>query len=989
MFTIEGVNQKNFNSIMRRSLVWRCKARFEDPHVIDAAYPDISKDGVFRKDPDLEAFLTSGPAVAAALQMQHAFEMEYSKEECVRMIEEFVTWGGDFGLTEATMRKACSLPPRDVTAATTRAAAVIDVEEPDEDKEEDAKWAALRAGVFEFLLGKKKLQATSSMFIHFRCPQGPNVSKAQILDALVARRFALKCPGVGRGSAAGGAMPVISWRVPLEKVIDHRNRECVITLQERCNVHNLENYLHGCAHRRGNVVILAEAWQKLSRQKLSKPGRPDPDALKKKNEMQDRAKKLLEAEASGDRLLERLSGPAPKRRRGKSSNVDVKVEDNHVVEMSCAYRYSGLATLRGRKQVADIGAQKFTRRVQQVLLPETRDLDIENSLFTIMPQLLQKMELDPGMPAETWEALEACWKDRSGLCSSKLQTSTIEGKQLLVSMFYGGGCPKHLQRLDFVHEFQKAAIYCKWLAASALPEEYVELVKDEAKKNPEASLLSYLYFACEDFILSHWADFLVKTVAPNHLSLHFDGVRISTVSELDVDQLCRDSEQYVERVTGFQIQIREKKHKNIVQLLKDKAAVVKDPRFDAAHVLRQPGNCIPHSIACLQTIESAKEDLLASADDPLNVHMRQRGCRTYAQCVDMLGCNLCPSLLPVGDLPDGAFLLHSENGGLPHCVAVYRSMEEGGPVGVTVWDNDCTLEMSDASFQSAVLEGIDSATCVFFNLVSAPVERQADAAETHLLELSAGACRMEAVKDLDESDEEQSQGLLADHSEVEHVGEDGKEIPCHDFQWLDDAGVVVVEDFLLESLCGEVRDAVAKASSAPSRGMARCLLCPFRAFDRKAQLLTHLQRYHNRKQQYCASGTKQLRLVLALHDADQLQRQCGKNYLQRSAMCLRSSIRPMLSTKQNAIDKKIRLLLDGSGPKVVHADYLKAGLLSARRVGRLWYTHAFAEQVWQEMLLQQGKAGHGQVQFCIGCTCLCVCVSHHGLRHRRCGPGFS
>ena len=93
MFAFQDVEQKNFNSIMRRSLVWRCKARFEDPHVIEAAYPDIHKDGVFKKDPDLEAFLTSGPAVAAGLQLQHAFEMDHGKDQCIDMIEQYVSWG--------------------------------------------------------------------------------------------------------------------------------------------------------------------------------------------------------------------------------------------------------------------------------------------------------------------------------------------------------------------------------------------------------------------------------------------------------------------------------------------------------------------------------------------------------------------------------------------------------------------------------------------------------------------------------------------------------------------------------------------------------------------------------------------------------------------------------------------------------------------------------------------------------------------------------
>ena len=72
------------------------------------------RDGIFPKDPDLKQFLTSGPAILAALQIQNAFEMKYGKDECERLIEDYAYWGGDQGLTEQTMREACGMPPRDV-----------------------------------------------------------------------------------------------------------------------------------------------------------------------------------------------------------------------------------------------------------------------------------------------------------------------------------------------------------------------------------------------------------------------------------------------------------------------------------------------------------------------------------------------------------------------------------------------------------------------------------------------------------------------------------------------------------------------------------------------------------------------------------------------------------------------------------------------------------------------------------------------------------
>ena len=938
MFTFEDVDQRNFNSIMRRSLVWRCKARFEDPHVIEAAYSDIGQDGVFKKDPDLEAFLTSGPAVAAGLQLQHAFEMEHSKDECVDMIEQYVSWGGDYGLTETTMRKACKLPPRDVRDVTSRAGAVIQLDDPDEDKEEADKWTAVRFGMMEFLLTNKKVHANVTAVRTFKCVGGPNVSKGDLLDGLVARRFAMKCAGVGRGAPQGATMPLISAKTTLESIVDHRNLTCNVELPEVYDIAALDTYLHGCMHRRENVEILAETWQRLSKQRLNRAGRPDPYDLHKKEKMQEKAAKLLQAEKDGDKLLEKFKGPSPKRRRVKGAEEDVKVEGSR--EITCSYHYSGLGTARGRKHVDGTGAQKFTRRVQQILLPDTHDLDIENAIFTIMPQLLNRLELEPRMPEDCWEALRSCWTDRAGVCS-KLGMSTGEGKHLLVSMFFGAGCPKSLQKHDFVHEFQKAAIFCKWVAAGVMPEEYKTLQQDEKKKNPEASLLSHLYFACEDFLLTHWLDFLQTTMKPRHVSLHFDGVRIASMPGLNVEDLCRQCEKHIQKSTGFDVHIREKKHRSILQLLRENAANVENPKFESDHVLRKAGNCIPHSIACLQPLDRDKEVLLQDDGHPGNVHMQHRGCRTYQQCMDMLGCNLSPILLIDGKIPTGGFLLHVENGGAPHCVAVRRDESNAN---VTVWENDCVLHISHMQFSRAVLEGTDHSTCAFFGLGTdiIAMDDGETTAELHLLGMSAGA---PPAQNLDESDDEEFGPRVGEAPSIQG------------FEWLDDQGQVTVEAVLLEEMKKEIAGYIDKAKNnaiKPHQGAYACPACAFRSFDRCSRVAQHLSKYHTQRNQFSCSGTKQLRVALAIHDADMLAQQRKGSYLQRSAQALRNSIRPKLSPHINAIDRSIRLLLDASGPKFVHVDSLV--MQQARQVGRLWYTHAFAERIFQEMLLQHGKA---------------------------------
>ena len=115
-----GVTESNFNSILRRSFVYRINARFvEGSHLTDAMYRDHRLDGIYPSDPTLHRFVVSPPAVGAAIRMQHAFEALHSQADCLRLIDAYCNQGGDLGLTEQTMRIACGLPPREPPASGT------------------------------------------------------------------------------------------------------------------------------------------------------------------------------------------------------------------------------------------------------------------------------------------------------------------------------------------------------------------------------------------------------------------------------------------------------------------------------------------------------------------------------------------------------------------------------------------------------------------------------------------------------------------------------------------------------------------------------------------------------------------------------------------------------------------------------------------------------------------------------------------------------
>ena len=185
-----------------------------------------------------------------------------------------------------------------------------------------------------------------------------------------------------------------------------------------------------------------------------------------------------------------------------------------------------------------------------------------------------------------------------------------EGKHMLTAILYGGTPPQKVAKSDFVQRLQRASIWYRWLAASLLVSEYEALCADTSKKNPESSILSALYFACEDYVLSSWYGFLMRRYSPKHLSLHFDGVRISAMDGVSAEDLCKQSESHIQDDTTFVVNIKEKKHLTILCGLKAKASEVMESKFPMSHLLTSSGNCIPHALACLGALrETAMEKL--------------------------------------------------------------------------------------------------------------------------------------------------------------------------------------------------------------------------------------------------------------------------------------------------------------------------------------------------------------------------------------------
>ena len=69
---------------------------------------------------------------------------------------------------------------------------------------------------------------------------------------------------------------------------------------------------------------------------------------------------------------------------------------------------------------------------------------------------------------------------------------------------------------------------------------------------------------------------------------------------------------------------------------------------------------------------------------------------------------------------------------------------------------------------------------------------------------------------------------------------------------------------------------------------------------------------------------------------------------------LRKTVKPALSKKVNLIDKHIRLVYTGDGPQYVNEEAIN-DTIPVRRVRDLYFTMEFANQLWKESILSNGK----------------------------------
>ena len=207
---------------------------------------------------------------------------------------------------------------------------------------------------------------------------------------------------------------------------------------------------------------LLELMEKQLPQTTEQPGE-QPDTAKAKERLPRRAIRKKSSVAA-------LEASSPGQSTSSSSGVrpaNPFEAGDGFVELDVTYRYK-LPCVRTRKYGDAHSVQNLGTAWQAVALADTIDLDIENGSFTLLLQILNKLQPKHECWPAVKETLRRCANERKHVIENTLKLPLSEGKLLLQKILNGGSPPQELADNTFVQELQQASLFCRWVAAAML-----------------------------------------------------------------------------------------------------------------------------------------------------------------------------------------------------------------------------------------------------------------------------------------------------------------------------------------------------------------------------------------------------------------------------------------------------------------------------------------------------------------------------------------
>ena len=488
--------------------------------------------GIFERDPDLQEFVISKPAQVgsnlnvvarvtmqrtsvsfsgyvrvapdevAGHQLQWAFERMHSESDCRTVITEYTRCGGDNGMTEKHLRKACRLPPvinRDSTPVGVVEAGCSQEETAIVDEDTKLR-AAAKHFTREYTTRGWNL-FTQGYFNQVPWPDNLHLSMKRAALWNMFKESNLWISLGSRGKTKDAIIPRISTRLPygalfasmpIEGVTNfddfkHRSEGKLEVFPEECDLSKFQDVFHGNRFRKANVEVLREALCSGKKKRGKKTQDQDHHA--------ERASKLAAMESLIDDITEMCGDtktPSKKRRLLRKSS------GTHIVSSEVAYHYNHDWRCR-RYARSPMSAQHMDRRLQRVLLNLTHDLDLENCLFSLALQMIERLDIvDKDFWAEELLTLEELATKRAEVCRVELDLPKTLGKLLLHQVFNGAAIPHAYEKNAYLMKVTRLGRFMRCLSVSLMPDVHSILSTSSDTRWPEASCFSFMWQAVED-----------------------------------------------------------------------------------------------------------------------------------------------------------------------------------------------------------------------------------------------------------------------------------------------------------------------------------------------------------------------------------------------------------------------------------------------------------------------------------------------------------
>ncbi|CAK0901364.1 unnamed protein product [Prorocentrum cordatum] len=528
------------------------------------------------------------------------------------------------------------------------------------------------------------------------------------------------------GKAKETVLPKLLTIRKYSDIVPEPNVEVPTVPPEQWDRAALGCYANGNACRKRNVDIMISVLAAVPKPRGRKKRGMEPEVgdnahLRAVGAFIKAAEHALEELLEGARekpTVVPADAPAEKRRkiivkRSASGGIDM-------AERSTPYTYKRTAARRFAEGPA---AQGCPARVLHAMLQGTVDLDIHSAVLTIVWQLVEQLGMaDKDLFKEELELLKRLAEDRGEVLRGELPDMGPQAAKRFVLETIGGSRSFDADAKPFAMKLQRVSRVLRWLACSALPEVYGSFCRgaalgdgEKTEKWPEGETFSAFYQRAEDYILREWHTW-VLTQPVKHLSLHFDGVRISRDAVLarhaSVADYAADASAHIAKETGFVVKINEKTHPTIAEALTSCGAW---RSVDAA-----PRNLLKPAMVFCWRCGDAETPGFGATSVENNAASVEKG-RTYAECCLSHGVSMTPQL-GFDACEQGFYLLHMDGHGSPSCALVHAGAELDK---ATVYFCDKAGEMNLEELRDAVLVGRDSRLAVTFHIDLSPAPQAA------------------------------------------------------------------------------------------------------------------------------------------------------------------------------------------------------------------------------------------------------------------------